>query len=696
MSENTPDPQCSSPTQVARRVRYGVNVLVAAVVGLALVVLLNIIAYRQNLRYDLTVTREYTFSPQTKAVLAKLDQDVEIVTVFSIDTAQLERVDNLVKEYGRNSDHVKTDHVDPRSDPTAFYKRINDRFAEANQPLRDAIDKARGQLTDAQAGLKALLEPLGAAAKAAGDQSNGIQDQLLQVQTVLGQRDRLVTADLEDIDAALKSPLPDLAGAKQVLMAAMSDHQQGLGVLEEVETFLGKLKNLSTAPDAVRNAAIELNEKIGPLRDSLRQAHEVLDQVEPVEAYTRLRATLARASCVVVFKGDQLRAIPVNEMFPDQTVLRQADSDRDARFLGEEKITGALVSLSMKQKPLLVFVVSNQFTATGPQGRLQSVAQRLTNIGFDVEQWSPQGQMTAYGQMTPPQPPPKPAEGQSAVWVFLPTMSNPMNPMAGSSDAAAADMLKQRLEAGDGVMVIMMADPATRFGVENPMLDELKTWGVTPQLDRVVLEQIEQPDRKAQANNQIRINKWPTDLPITTALRGMEGLFVQASPLVIGQVDGITSKPLVVLQGSKLWAERDFADLQRLSDADYDQADAADEFTIAVACEKKSDDKTQRMVVVDDPAWATDDITTYSPLGPRTADIFGSLFPANAELFVNSVLWLGHMDDLIAASPRSQDIRRVQAMDDATLNGYRWMLGAGMPAAIILVGMTVWFVRRRG
>ncbi|MCC6679341.1 MAG: Gldg family protein [Phycisphaeraceae bacterium] len=695
MSENTHDPQCSAPTQVARRVRYGVNVLVAATVGLALVVLINVIAYRQNLRYDLTVTREYTFSPQTRAVLAKLDQDVEIVTVFTISTAQLERVDNLIREYGYKSDHVKTDHVDPRSDPSAFYKRISDRFAEANQPLRDAIDKARGQLTEAQSSLKALLEPLGAAAKAAGEQSNGIQDQLLQVQTVLGQLDQQITADLDDIDAALKSPLPDLAGAKDVLMTTMRDQLEA-GILAQVETFLGKLKSLPTAPDAVKNAAIEINGKISPLRDSLRQAHEALEPVAPAESYARLRSTLARTDCVVVFKGDQLRAIPVNEMFPDQSVLQQADSDRDARFLGEEKVTGALVSLSMQQKPMLVFVVNNQFTATGQQGRLQAVAQRLTNVGYDVQQWSPEGQMTAYGQMTPPQPPPKPEEGQPAVWVFLPTMSNPMNPMAGSSGAATADMLKQRLEAGDGVMVILMADPALRFGMENPMLDELKSWGVTPQLDRVVLEQVEQPDRKAQANNQLRVDEWPGDLPVTAALRGMAGVFIQASPMVTGQVEGVTSHPLVVLKGGKLWAERDFADLQRLSDADFDEAEAADEFIIAVASEKKIDDVTQRLVVVDDPAWATDDITTYSPFGPRSADMFGSLFPANAELFVNSVLWLSHLDDLIAASPRSQDIRRVQPMDEAVLNGYRWLLGAGMPAAIILVGLTVWFVRRRG
>jgi len=105
---------------------------------------------------------------------------------------------------------------------------------------------------------------------------------------------------------------------------------------------------------------------------------------------------------------------------------------------------------------------------------------------------------------------------------------------------------------------------------------------------------------------------------------------------------------------------------------------------------------------VGDGFWATDEATTFGRLsdgreGPGLATQPGATiaYPGNTELFVSSVFWLAHQEQLIAASPRTQDLRRVDPIPAATLSVYRGVLVAGLPGLVFVVGVAVWLVRRR-
>ena len=98
--------------------------------------------------------------------------------------------------------------------------------------------------------------------------------------------------------------------------------------------------------------------------------------------------------------------------------------------------------------------------------------------------------------------------------------------------------------------------------------------------------------------------------------------------------------------------------------------------------------------MVADPAWATDQITNYGMLGPGSAPLVGALFPGNSELFVNSVYWLAGLDQLIAASARTQDIRRIQISVSGT-RAIQRTLPILLPLAILASGVGVWLVRRK-
>ncbi len=96
-----------------RRVLEGVNVVVYTAVAVAIVVLVNWFADRHNQRWDLTPSKKYSLSEQTKKVLKELDRDVAIYVFDREFRSHRDLLDN----YSTRSRHVKVEYIDPDRDP---------------------------------------------------------------------------------------------------------------------------------------------------------------------------------------------------------------------------------------------------------------------------------------------------------------------------------------------------------------------------------------------------------------------------------------------------------------------------------------------------------------------------------------------------------------------------------------------------
>jgi len=353
----------------------------------------------------------------------------------------------------------------------------------------------------------------------------------------------------------------------------------------------------------------------------------------------------------------------------------------EPQFLGEEKITGALLGMQQQVMPMVVFVSNPQYPAFGQQGLLRLLGERLENMRFRVEEWSPQGRPGPMGQMLPAGDPPKPLPGQKTVWVVLPMASfNPMMPMQTGGSERVLSLIQERTMAGDGVMVILNYAQGARVGVPDPLALWAQEWGIHAMNDRLIMREIVQPNRTKIATIAHVVNQWPDALPITRALSGFSGLFSASSPLELTQStdqDETQTQvwPLVEVRGQNLWAERDpKEDSKRPAEGNKDA------YIVAAAAKRDQ----SRLVLVADPAWVTDQIA-------GRAD-----FPGNAELFVNSVYWLSDLEQMIAASARTQDIRRIGSITPQNQVILRWLMMLGMPLIVTAAGVGVWMVRRRG
>jgi ABC-type uncharacterized transport system len=692
-----------SDSQAVRRIKFGLNVAVAVIAAVGIVVLVNWIASRQYLRIDLTQNRSYSLSDQSRTVLDKLKGDYRIVTLLTDDLGPRDeqtalvytRIRDLAEEYARYADNVTTDRVDARTDLTRaddLNKAIAAAFKDELGPVTKAIEQARAALRQIVPINDKLIGVTTAGRGTDLDPPEGkAQELLLAVATMCKQFQQTAEQAGTQADELMGQVLVNYAGIKEQFQSVLTDYDAVLGVVIE---RAGPLTRAAATDNADKERLLEVVELCRQAQAALKEPLELMQAAEPSPKYNQVFVTLTGGPSVVVLGPDRVKAIPADELWRRDMRQYQETGRSQPQYLIEEKLTGALLSMTLEKPPLIVFVLSGGGPALGPQGRYNIVAQRLQSADFEVTQWNPAGQMSSMGQPTPPVPRPQAQPGQKTVWVVLPTpgnqMNNPMMMMANPRQQIA-DLLQERLDAGDAAMVLLSVDPSSTFGVANPITDWLSAWGITTQTDRIVLEEVRQANRRTAASMQFLVDTWPDALPITTALNGMQAAFQVACPIIVGESDGTRHFPLVELKGKRLWAHSDLTSPESVRNAKFNEADSAESFLIGVASQRDG----RRLATFTESVWASDDMTGLGLLGPGSAELTGAVVPANSELFVNSVLWLAGLEDLIAASPRSQDVPRINPMSADALWWYQASLLTGMPAAALLLGLGVWWVRRR-
>jgi ABC-type uncharacterized transport system involved in gliding motility auxiliary subunit len=93
-----------------RQARYGTLSLVSVITVFALLVGLNYVASRQNKRWDLTSSKEYELSDQTKRVLQTLKEPLRLVVFGRPD--EFQRFRDQLQEYEQVSRQVTVEYVD--------------------------------------------------------------------------------------------------------------------------------------------------------------------------------------------------------------------------------------------------------------------------------------------------------------------------------------------------------------------------------------------------------------------------------------------------------------------------------------------------------------------------------------------------------------------------------------------------------
>ncbi len=98
-----------------RRARYGTLASSSVLIVLGILIAVNYIGKQQNKRWDLTASKQFSLSDQSRNVLAKLDAPLQM-QVFAQEGASQGLRDRL-REYEYVSSQIKTEYIDPDRQP---------------------------------------------------------------------------------------------------------------------------------------------------------------------------------------------------------------------------------------------------------------------------------------------------------------------------------------------------------------------------------------------------------------------------------------------------------------------------------------------------------------------------------------------------------------------------------------------------
>ncbi|MBN8549931.1 MAG: Gldg family protein [Deltaproteobacteria bacterium] len=129
-----------------RRSRFAGNVILYTVVFVGLLVVINYMANRHDLRWDLTEAGAYSLSDQSTSVVAALKKPLKIVVVSDEMTLPERQVKDLTSLYqGSNPSHVTTQIIDARAKPqlldTYGIKQGNVAYLEYGEGDKKAVSR---------------------------------------------------------------------------------------------------------------------------------------------------------------------------------------------------------------------------------------------------------------------------------------------------------------------------------------------------------------------------------------------------------------------------------------------------------------------------------------------------------------------------------------------------------------------------
>jgi len=124
-----------------KKVRYGSFSTLMIVVVIAILVIINLVAGRLNLSYDMTANKLYSLSQESKDELAKLNEDVTIYalvrsgeenSMFSNAVGQM-TFKQLLQEYVNSNSHISVVYKDPY-----LYPQFAVKYEDSGQSLPDS------------------------------------------------------------------------------------------------------------------------------------------------------------------------------------------------------------------------------------------------------------------------------------------------------------------------------------------------------------------------------------------------------------------------------------------------------------------------------------------------------------------------------------------------------------------------------
>jgi hypothetical protein len=681
-----------------RRTAYAVNLLLFLAALLAIALSANYFAHRPDLRiqFDATKTRAYSLSEQTVRLLSDLEGQWTIALIVVEDATEAavrRQIDEVLKRYqqaGRNISIVRVDPTDPGT--LVEYENILARLRMLEADRIEAYEQALDAGEDAFAALQLFAQQQAAQIEQALTQTTPDDPRRVEIQQRLGLLDLLAREGGQVLEAVSGArgisdaqPIPDYETARSILAEALS---QWGDELYDMARIYDQWRQVGDGGSVLALWAASVLDDYERMSRRLAAAADPLAQLPPLEM-ARIGRQLAGGEAAVVIGPDRAAVIPSAQLFPKMNLRAVGESAVafEARFGGEQVISAAIRSLLVEQMPMVVFVhneASSMLRSNAQNADVLGVATLLDRNRFTVREWSVGNTERPVGEA-----------GQPVVWVVVPPARR-QGLQPDQSELALMRAADRLIAEGETVMLNVNPSRLPRYGQPDPWQSVAEPFNLRPDTGSAIFEAVTVGDGEAYEPGQV-VRRFETDHPICGAAHGQQAYFPLSVALEV--VDPARTQvhhvPIALVQPKpRRWLETDWAGKLTGPGEVVIGEPFDDPLPIMIAAERADpiESGVQRFVLVGSAAW----LRTYvadalTPIGAGRAALSN---PGNQELMLASVEWLAGMDELIAPSPVSQQVARLDGLEGSAAVLWRLITVLGPPVGVLLLGVIVWLVRR--
>lgn len=667
--------------------------------GIAVIAIgLNFFSLRPRYRaqIDATKTRAYSLSQQTRQLLASLDGEWELALIMSpkgVDRAVRRQVDEVIARFTDSSSKITVVRIDPAvPESVRAYQTVVDDLrrvykgpvAEYETALDEGVNAFSMFVEFARQQAPVLQQLLGFVG-AEDPTRAGLEDRANLLSLMAEQGQRVLNEVQKARETTEGKPIPDYETARSILAEALS---QWATQLDELASIFSRWRERASSPDSVKRFAASANESYGQMARQLAEAADPMKRLEPLELNS-IGQQLQQGEAIVIIGPQRAAVIPSWQLFPKNF---QSEKDGvvtfDQRFRGEQIIASTLRSLTVEAMPRVVFVHAEPKSLLRAADRgadLVGVASMLRASRYDVAEWNVSQQPER----------PVAEKHQRIVWVVVP----PAQRKSLQMEAPEQSLLKAvaaLLRDGQNVMLSFYPSLLAQYGQADPWAGLAQPYGLTIDTSAVIYERIQSGNQQSRIETGAAIQEYDEGHVIGRAVSGQRANFWL--PLQIRLADpapaGVDARVIASIEASEdRWAEKKWnADATTLKEPVVEQV-LREPSPVMVAVEKQTEAAaTQKLIAVGSGGWL------FRFIADRTISLGGGRavleYPGNYELLLASVAWLADMPELIAATPVSQGVSRLEKIAPAALAFWQYFIVLGVPVICLVMGLIVHMVRR--
>jgi ABC-2 type transport system permease protein len=679
------------------------------------------ITHLHHERFDVTSTSAHRLSDRAERIVERLDDPTRIVLAVSRsninDARTLDIVRDVLENYDESSPLITTSFIDlDQADAIESTKTLLRELADQERDVIDAnlqtLRQSAEQMQQASTQMNVLSQSLARLREAipANTQTN------VNNRAVFEQRGAIVRIAAQNLGSESENLLGALApflngDRSQDQLFPFDTTAQPLAqsltqVVTQLDDLAAQLDAFANAEDlepGPRSVARPIVQQTESIRDGIAQTLDRIVRLPRVDAVRVDRALQTGETMLIIGPPEQgVAAVDLDALMVSSRALD--DSGISAiGYIGpraQELIASGIARLVAPAQPVLIFVHSGQpGELLGASKLYTQTVSDLRDRGIDSVEWA------ALEQTNPPSlDRVDPLGNRPRVYFVIAPDSTTQSTQSGLSGAKRAEALGEVVErlvvAGESMVVSLSPSIFPSAGRTDPLADAIEPFGIIPETGHPLLSERMGPMGRIADPVSAFVPQTPDESdphPVARTLDGLSSVLTWAIPLRLEDRDGVSQSALMMQGGSdEIWGESAWLTLWRRpaqsrqvmpNQPVFNERDdiRRDSWCLAAAAQREQGGTQQRLVVVGSNGWSGDAI-----FAGQAQVIDGRVmqqWPGNAALFDSSIAWLAGMDDLIGTGSEARPIATIKTLDARQLSTIRWILLAGMPALVLILGM---------